>query len=144
DAAGRAARGLRYLYPQLDDVALDDAWGGPIDITDDHAPYFGQVEDGRIAFGHGYAGNGVSQAYVGGHILAGLTLGLDDEHTRLPFVGRRPRRFPPEPFRFVGARLLREVILAKEEAEQHGRRAAWPVRELARLPRRLGYHLGPR
>jgi glycine/D-amino acid oxidase-like deaminating enzyme len=144
DAAGRAARGLRYLYPQLDDVALVDAWGGPIDITDDHSPYFGQVEGGRIAFGHGYAGNGVSQAYVGGRILAGLTLGLDDEHTRLPFVGRRPRRFPPEPFRFVGARLLREVILAKEEAEQQGRRAAWPIRELARLPRRLGYHLGPR
>ena len=77
DAAARAARGLRYLYPQLDDVALVDAWGGPIDITDDHSPYFGQVEGGRIAFGHGYAGNGVSQAYVGGRILAGLTLGLD-------------------------------------------------------------------
>jgi len=144
DAARRAAQGLRYLYPQLDDVALVDAWGGPIDITDDHSPYFGQVEGGRIAFGHGYAGNGVSQAYVGGRILAGLTLGLDDEHARLPFVGRRPRRFPPEPFRFVGARLLREVILAKEEAEQRGRRPGWPIRELARLPRRLGYHLGPR
>ncbi|HYN69974.1 MAG TPA: FAD-dependent oxidoreductase [Candidatus Eisenbacteria bacterium] len=144
DAAERAARGLRYLYPQLEDVALVDAWGGPIDITDDHQPYFGQVEGGRIAFGHGYAGNGVSQAVVGGRILAGLTLGLDDDHTRLPFVDRRPKRFPPEPFRFVGARLLREVILAKEEAEQSGRRAAWPIRELARLPRRLGYHLGPR
>jgi len=144
DAAGRAARGLRYLYPQLDDVALVDAWGGPIDITDDHFPYFGSLLAGRVHFGHGYAGNGVSQAYVGGRILAGLALGLDDDHTRLPLVGRRPRGFPPEPLRFVGARLMREVILWKEEAEQRGGRAPWPIRELARLPRRLGYHLGPR
>jgi glycine/D-amino acid oxidase-like deaminating enzyme len=143
DAAGRAARGLRFMYPQLEDVAIEDAWGGPIDITDDHLPYFGSI-GGRIHHGHGYAGNGVSQAHTGGRILAALALGIDDDHLRLPIVGRVPRAFPPEPFRFVGARFLREVILRKEEQEAQGGKAAWLVREVARLPRRLGYHLGPR
>lgn len=143
DAAGRAARGLRFLFPQLDDVSLTDAWGGPIDITDDHFPYFGSVAPG-IHFGHGYAGSGVSQAYVGGRILAALALDRDEDATRLPLVGRRPKRFPPEPFRYVGARLLRELILWMEESEQHGGRAPWPIPLLARMPRRLGYHLGPR
>jgi glycine/D-amino acid oxidase-like deaminating enzyme len=144
DAAGRAARGFRHLFPQLADVALEEAWGGPIDITDDHFPYFGTLPGGRVHFGHGYAGNGVSQARVGGRILAALALGQRDPYTELPLVGRRPRWFPPEPFRFIGARIFREAVLWKEEAEQEGRRAPWPVRWLARLPRRIGYHIGPR
>lgn len=144
DAAGRAARGFVHLFPGFADVRLVDAWGGPIDITDDHFPYFGTLPGGRVHFGHGYAGSGVSQAFVGGRILASLACGRDDELLRLPLVGRRPRRFPPEPFRFVGARVFRAAVLAKEEAEQEGRRAPWPLVELARLPRRLGYHIGPR
>jgi glycine/D-amino acid oxidase-like deaminating enzyme len=144
DAAGRAARGFAHLFPALKDVRLVDAWGGPIDITDDHFPYFGTLPGGRVHFGHGYAGSGVSQAFVGGRILAALACGRDDDLLRLPLVGRRPKRFPPEPFRFVGARVFRAAVLAKEEAEQAGRRAAWPLVQLSRLPRRLGYHIGPR
>jgi glycine/D-amino acid oxidase-like deaminating enzyme len=143
DAAGRAARGFRHLFPQLGDVPLIEAWGGPIDITDDHFPYFGSLAGGRVHFGHGYAGNGVSQARVGGRILAALALGHPDEATALPLVGRTPRRFPPEPFRYIGARVFREAVLWKEEAEQQGRSAPWAVRMVARLPRRLGYHIGP-
>ena len=143
DAAGRAARGFAHLFPQLHGVALEDAWGGPIDITDDHFPYVGTLPGGRVHFGHGYAGNGVSQARVGGRILAALALGRADESTRLPFVGRVPRRFPPEPFRFLGARIFRQAVLWKEDAEQQGRKAPWPVRAVARLPRRMGYHIGP-
>ena len=143
DAARRAARGFVHLFPQLRDVALEEAWGGPIDITDDHFPYFGTLPGGRVHFGHGYAGNGVSQAHVGGRILSALALGQADDMTALPLVGRMPRSFPPEPFRFMGARMFREAVLWKEEAEQEGRRAPWPVRALARLPRRMGYHIGP-
>jgi glycine/D-amino acid oxidase-like deaminating enzyme len=144
DAATRAARGLVHIFPSLADVSLVDAWGGPIDITDDHFPYFGTLPGGRIHFGHGYAGSGVSQAYVGGRILAALACRRDDDVVHLPFVGRRPKRFPPEPLRFIGARVFRAAVLAKEEAEQAGRRAPWPLVQLARLPRRLGYHIGPR
>jgi glycine/D-amino acid oxidase-like deaminating enzyme len=140
----RAAAGLRRLFPSLADVRIEDAWGGPIDIAADHLPFFGSLPGGRIHFGHGYSGNGVGPAYVGGRILAALATGTtDDPALDLPLVGHRPRRFPPEPFRYLGARVIREAIVRRELAEERERRPAFVLDRLSRLPRRLGYHLGP-
>jgi hypothetical protein len=133
---------LRRWFPSLADVRIEDAWGGPIDISSDHLPFFGSTRSGTL-FGYGYSGNGVGPAWLGGRILAGLALDRRDEYTSLPLVGRRPRRFPPEPLRSVGARLVREAIVRREEAEEAGSRSPRLVREISRLPRRLGYHLGP-
>jgi glycine/D-amino acid oxidase-like deaminating enzyme len=144
-SAERAAAGLRRWFPSLAGVRIDDAWGGPIDISADHLPFFGTVGGGAVHFGHGYSGNGVGPAWLGGRILAGLVLGRKDEFTSLGLVGlrARPRPFPPEPFRSLGARVIREAIVRRELAEEEGRRPGRLVRELSRLPRRLGYHLGP-
>lgn len=141
-----AARGFRRLYPQLADVALEDAWGGPIDIAPNHLPSFTTLPPGNVHAGHGYSGSGVGPARLGGRILAALALGRrteDEPLLRLPVVGHRARRFPPEPFRYVGARAIREAIVAREQREDVGRRAAWPVRALTRIPRAMGYDLGP-
>ena len=139
----RAAAGFRRIFPQLADVRLTDMWGGPIDVGADHLPRFGTLAGGRIHFGFGYSGNGVAPSHLGGRILAGLALGSDEPVTHLPLVGGVPRRFPPEPFRFVGARILREALIRREDGEEDGREAGWALRELTRLPRRLGFHLGP-
>ena len=140
-----AARGFRRLFPMLDDVALVDAWGGPIDIAPNHLPAFGTAGDGhRIHWGHGYSGTGVGPAWLGGRILAALAQDrLDDPVARLPMVGHRSRRFPPEPFRFLGARVIREAIVAKEQRDDLGRPVPPPLRWLVRLPRWMGYDLGP-
>jgi glycine/D-amino acid oxidase-like deaminating enzyme len=142
-SARRAAAGLRRWFPALHDIRIDDAWGGPIDISSDHLPFFGTIGGGAAHFGHGYSGNGVAPSWLGGRILAGLVLGRHDEYTSLPLVGARPRRFPPEPFRSLGARVVREAIVRREQAEEDGRRPGLVVRELSLLPRRMGYHLGP-
>jgi glycine/D-amino acid oxidase-like deaminating enzyme len=144
-SARRAAEGLRRWFPQLDGVRIEDAWGGPIDIDDSHRPWFGTLNGGRVHFGLGYSGNGVAPAALGGRILASLALGRDDEWTTLPIVGDRatPRAFPPEPFRYVGARAFREAIGVRERAEEAGGVASPIIREISRLPRRFGYHLGP-
>lgn len=142
-SARRAADGLRRLFPALDDVAITDAWGGPIDITPDHLPTFGTLPGGRVHYGFGYSGNGVAPSHLGGRILAGLVVGAEDEWTALPIVGRRMKRFPPEPFRWIGARVLRDAMIRREDAEEADRRPNRLVRELSRLPRRLGYRLGP-
>jgi glycine/D-amino acid oxidase-like deaminating enzyme len=142
-SALRAARGLRWLFPSLDDVAITDAWGGPIDVSPDHVPRFGTLPGGRVHYGFGYSGNGVAPSHLGGRILAGLVLGTDDEWTRLPVVGRRARPFPPEPFRYVGARMLREAMVRREDAEELGRSPSRIFLALSRVPRWLGYRLGP-
>jgi glycine/D-amino acid oxidase-like deaminating enzyme len=143
-AAGRrAAEAFRRTFPQLGDVRLTDMWGGPIDVAADHLPRFGTLPGGRIHFGFGYSGNGVAPSHLGGQILAGLALGSDEPITRLPIVGGVPRRFPPEPFRYVGARVLREALIHREDAEEDGIRPSRWLKNLTGLPRRLGYHLGP-
>jgi glycine/D-amino acid oxidase-like deaminating enzyme len=142
----RAAAGLRRLFPSLADVRIEDAWGGPIDITSDHLPWFGSVVGRPIHYGHGYSGNGVGPAVVGGRILAARAVdAADDAALSLPLAnGRAPRAFPPEPARFVGARLVREAAARRESLEERGEQPGRLLRELSRLPRRLGYHLGPR
>jgi glycine/D-amino acid oxidase-like deaminating enzyme len=146
-AARRAAEGLRRWFPGLADVRIDDAWGGPIDITDDHRPWFGTRPGGRIHHGLGYSGNGVAPAILGGRILAALATGRarDDEAASLPIVGdgATPRAFPPEPFRAVGARVFREATARRERTEEAGGAPPALIREISRIPRRLGYHLGP-
>jgi glycine/D-amino acid oxidase-like deaminating enzyme len=143
--ARRAAAGLRRLFPSLADVPVQDAWGGPIDISADHLPWFGSIAGRPIHYGHGYSGNGVGPALVGGRILAARALERgDDPALALPLAdGRVPRVFPPEPARFIGARLIREAAARRESKEERGEDPGVLLRELSRLPRRLGYHLGP-
>ena len=145
-SVANAARGFRRIFPMLDDVALVDAWGGPIDIAPNHLPSFGSLPgtDDRVLFGHGYSGTGVGPSWLGGRILAALARGAhDDPDARLPVVGHRARRFPPEPFRFLGARVIREAIVAAEERDDVGGYVPPPLRWLIRVPRAMGYDLGP-
>jgi glycine/D-amino acid oxidase-like deaminating enzyme len=143
--ARRAAAGLRRLFPSLVDVRIEDAWGGPIDISADHLPWFSSVPGRPIHHGHGYSGNGVGPSVVGGRILAARAVErLDDPALGLALAdGRAPRAFPPEPARYVGARLIREAAVRRETIEERGEDPGLLLREVSRLPRRLGYHLGP-
>ncbi len=91
--AARAAAGLRRLFPSLRDVRIEDAWGGPIDISADHLPWFGSVRGRPIHYGHGYSGNGVGPAVVGGRILAARAVErADDPALALALADGRDRR----------------------------------------------------
>jgi glycine/D-amino acid oxidase-like deaminating enzyme len=142
--AARAEAGLRRLLPGLADVRVERAWGGPIDVSADHLPFFHTKPGTRIHYGAGYSGHGVGPAWLGGHILASLAIGADDEWTRSPLATRTVPRLPPEPFRRVGGGLVRWAIMSCEEAEEEGRRAGLAARAGAALPRLLGMELGTR
>jgi glycine/D-amino acid oxidase-like deaminating enzyme len=138
----RAEAGLRRLLPSLAGVAVERSWGGPIDVSADRLPFFGSR--GRVHYGVGYTGNGVGPSWLGGQMLASLALGLEDEWTSLPLVGRRPRPLPPEPFRYVGGRAIRSATLACEDAGEAGRAEPPVAAAIASIPRRLGIPLGTR
>jgi glycine/D-amino acid oxidase-like deaminating enzyme len=146
DAAvrGRAEAGLRRLLPGLAGVAVERTWGGPIDVSADRLPFFGTHGSSRLHYGVGYTGNGVGPSWLGGQILASLALGIEDEWTSLPLVGRRPRPLPPEPFRYVGGRAIRTATLAVEDAGEAGRPAPALAKAIASIPRRVGIRLGTR
>ncbi len=142
-SAQRAASAFRHLFPMLADVRLTDAWGGPIDVSGHHLPRFGSLPGDRVHYAVGFSGNGVGPSHLAGRVLAALALESDDAVLRLPMVGPPARNLPPEPFRYVGARIMRAAIVRREAIEVGGHRAPWWLRQLTALPRRLGYHLGP-
>ncbi len=131
------------FFPDWHDVRLEAAWGGPMDVTATHLPFFATLPGGTLHVGAGYTGGGVGPTHLGGKILSALALGRDDEFTALPLVQREPGRFPPEPLRSLGAAVTQGAIVRKDEAEDAGRRPGPVTGFLARLPRRMGYELGP-
>jgi glycine/D-amino acid oxidase-like deaminating enzyme len=142
--AARAERGLRRLLPALAGARIERAWGGPIDVSADHLPFFGTVQGKRIHYGLGYSGHGVGPTWLGGQILASLALGLDDEWTALPLASRRVPSLPPEPLKRLGGGLVRSSILACEQADEEGRGRPLPARLGAALPRLLRMQIGTR
>ena len=146
DAAtsARAERGLRRLLPGLAGAKVVASWGGPIDVSADHLPFFGTVPGTHLHYGLGYSGHGVGPTWLAGQALASRVAGLDDEWTRLPLVDRQVAQVPPEPLRRIGGGAIRASILACEEAEEDGRTAPLPARLGAFVPRALGLRLGQR
>jgi len=130
---------LRHLFPMLADVRLDDAWGGPIDITADRFPEIGSQHGGRVLYAHGFAGNGVGPARLAGRILAARIASSDDPVASLPLFGRRQRFLPPEPFRYLGAKAIREALIRQDDALDVGRRPGLLTSLVARVPSLLGY-----
>ena len=142
--AARAERGLRRLLPGLAAARIERAWGGPIDVSADHLPFFGTVAGKRIHYGLGYSGHGVGPSWLGGQILASLALGLQDEWTASPLATRRVASLPPEPLKRLGGGVVRASIMKCEAAEEEGRGAPLPARVGAALPRILGMQIGTR
>jgi glycine/D-amino acid oxidase-like deaminating enzyme len=142
-AVSETAEGFRLMFPSFADVPIEDAWGGPIDVSPTHLPTFGRVGPGNVYSATGYTGNGVAPTHLAGQALADLITGADTDTIRLPMVNARPPAFPPEPFRSWGAALVRRAMIAKETAEEQGRKPGFVVSQLARTPRRMGYLLGP-
>ena len=138
-----AAGDLHRMFPTFHDVPIEAGWGGPIDVAGLHLPFFGTLETGTVHYGMGYTGNGVGPSHLGGRILAHRALGRFHEALELPFVDMEPRRFPPEPIRSPGALIANHAIRRKDDFEDRGEEPNPLVDFVARLPRRLGYHLGP-
>lgn len=96
---------LSGFFPGVD-FDVDHAWSGVLGVTRD---WNGSVSYDRatgIGSSAGYAGHGVTSAYVGGRTLVELALGMETERTSLPWVGYRTRNWEPEPIRWVGVQAM--------------------------------------
>ncbi len=144
--AKRVAEDVVWMFPSFADVPIEAAWGGPINVAGFTMPFFGSMgSKGNVHYGLGYTGNGVAPSHLGGKILAALALHVEDGFTRLAVVTREPKRFPPEPIRSPGMLVANGAIRRKDDRENLDERNADPLTGfVARLPRRMGFNLGPR
>jgi glycine/D-amino acid oxidase-like deaminating enzyme len=140
DVIGRAKADLVRFFPALQDRRVERAWGGPIDVSPTHLPFVTTLPGGRAHAAFGFTGNGVGPSHLAGRALAALALGRSDGAAALAIVGPPPR-VPPEPLRVIGAATIRRALVAKEAAEQDGRRPSLVARALAKVPERMGMHI---
>ncbi len=119
DGGRENIREMHRVYPELEGTGVLHDWSGPIDCTAEHLPVFGHLKDhDNIFYGMGFNGTGIAQAPVAGRIVASLVLGRDDVWSRCGLVGLEGRtRLPPEPLRYLGARLVRRAIRRKNDLE---------------------------
>jgi glycine/D-amino acid oxidase-like deaminating enzyme len=120
-AASVEAR-FRHLYPELRAVAIEKSWNGPIDYSSTGLPYCGPLDDDEpdVLIGVGYSGMGVVQSVLAGRILASLALGLEDEYSSMPLTTRWQQRLPPDPWRSLGAPLVKRAVAKREQALDAG------------------------
>ena len=74
-----------------------------------------------VASARGFTGNGVSTTNLAGRILTDLITERRSPLTELPLVNHRSPNWEPEPFRYLGVRLVqREYARLDVKAERTG------------------------
>lgn len=78
------------VFPQLEDVAIDYAWGGLVSITMSRLPHIGRL--GNLFFAHGYSGQGTLLPAIAG---AAIGDAIDGDSGLLNVLsGLAPPEFP--------------------------------------------------
>lgn len=87
------------VFPQLDDLSIEYAWGGFVDITMNQAPNFGRLGN-NIYYLHGFSGHGLAFTGMAGRLAAEAIAGQAERFDlfarirHLPFPGGRFMRTP--------------------------------------------------
>lgn len=139
DVIDMTAATLRRFFPALAGREITHAWGGPIDVAPNRLPIY--RSSGALHAGWGFTGHGVGPSHLGGAILSGLALDVRDELTTLPVVGPQPKRFPPEPARWLGGSLIRAALIRKDERDERGEPVDAVTQAVTKLPKLLGMNL---
>lgn len=111
----RVAELLRRLFPQLARASITHGWGGVLGVARHWRPCVTFDRRSGLGWAGGYVGEGVAASNLAARMLTDLVLGRSSELTALPWVDDVPRRWEPEPLRWLGAR---SVELAAAQADR--------------------------
>jgi len=77
DAPGATRARMLRVFPQLEGVRIDYAWGGHVDITLNRAPHFGRLAP-NVYFLQGFSGHGIALTGIAGKLVADAIRGTAD------------------------------------------------------------------
>lgn len=106
DATVRALTAmLSDLFPETV-LRLAHAWCGVLGVLRDWSPFIdAESEPGVVRLG-GYAGQGLTAAHLAGRTVADLITGRRAATPAASWIRPTPRRWEPEPLRWIGANAL--------------------------------------
>lgn len=90
-------------FPALEGLGMQYRWGGPMALTWNSVPAFGEVAPGVIA-ACGCNGLGASKSSAAGIAAAEYALGLKTELVEIFNAYDKPQQLPPQPFLTIGAK----------------------------------------
>jgi glycine/D-amino acid oxidase-like deaminating enzyme len=104
NSAGRVHDG-KFLtrFPSLKGLRMEYRWGGPIALTWNSVPAFGEVDRGVFS-ACGCNGLGASKSSAAGIAAADQALGLRSELVEIFSGFDKPKQLPPQPFLTIGAK----------------------------------------
>jgi glycine/D-amino acid oxidase-like deaminating enzyme len=128
DGRGQTARStieglhekLVAMFPSAAEAEVDHAWSGVLGVPRDWCVSVVAEEGSGLAWAGGYVGEGVAAANLAGRTLRDLVLGEPSSLTTLPWVGRRPRRWEPEPIRWSAIRSIYSLYRRADRDERRG------------------------
>jgi gamma-glutamylputrescine oxidase len=91
DTARATRKRMLKVFPQLEDVAIDYAWGGFVDITMNRAPDFGRTAP-NVYYLQGFSGHGIALTGIAGKLVAEAIAGQAERFDL--FTRLQHREFP--------------------------------------------------
>ncbi len=91
DIAAKARAPMLRIFPQLEEAAIDYAWGGTLAITVNRMPSFQRVTP-NILSAAGFSGHGVAMASLAGQVLSEAVRGTAERFEH--FARVKTPRFP--------------------------------------------------
>ena len=120
----RLVQSFYRTFPQLaDEIRFDYAWSGPIGLTTRMAVHYQKYHDGDMVFAGGYSGFGVTASRFGARVGLAILDQRDIAETRMQFAKTLPNYIPPEPFRWIGAKITMYALDTLDE--KGGWRKLW-------------------
>jgi glycine/D-amino acid oxidase-like deaminating enzyme len=120
-------------FPQLKEhIRISHAWSGPIGLTTRMAVHYQRFHNGSMIFAGGYSGFGVTASRFGAKVGLAILDGEDIPESRLSFANSVPGYVPPEPFRWIGAKITMYALDTLDE--KGGWRKLW-----VRLVEKMGF-----
>ncbi|WP_069946549.1 NAD(P)/FAD-dependent oxidoreductase [Microbulbifer aggregans] len=119
-------------FPTLRGIRFTHAWSGPIALTTRMAVHYQYYHGGKMLYAGGYSGFGVTATRFGARVALAI---LDDKKTperKLKFASSKPAYIPPEPFRWIGAKITMYALDTLDE--KGGWRVPW-----VRMVERMGF-----
>lgn len=129
----RLVHSFYRTFPQLkEEIRFSHAWSGPIGLTTRMAVHYQRYHQGNMVFAGGYSGFGVTASRFGARIGLAILDGDDLPETRMSFANTVPNYIPPEPFRWIGAKITMYALDTLDE--KGGWRKLW-----VRLVQKMGF-----
>lgn len=119
-------------FPSLTDVKFSHAWSGPIGLTTRMAVHYQSYYKGDMVYAGGYSGFGVTATRFGSRIGLAILDNTGIPETKLKFARTQPNWIPPEPFRWIGAKITMYALDTMDE--KGGWRVPW-----IRLVEKMGF-----